>query len=64
MEFRIFVKNRKIIGISQRHYTNHYPHIDKMKEEIQEEIVDFFEEHIKTQFPDDHFVVDIYRRRQ
>ncbi|XP_077979699.1 translation initiation factor eIF2 assembly protein-like isoform X2 [Glandiceps talaboti] len=64
MEFRIFVKNRNIIGISQRHHTNHYPHIHKMKEEIQEEIEHFFQETIQQKFPDDNFVLDIYRRKE
>ncbi|XP_070559091.1 translation initiation factor eIF2 assembly protein-like isoform X1 [Ptychodera flava] len=64
MEFRVFVRNRNIIGISQRHYTNHYPHIDKMKVEIQQEIEDFFKEHIQQTFPDDNFIMDVYRRKE
>ncbi|ERE80325.1 putative cell division cycle protein [Cricetulus griseus] len=60
-EFRCFVKENKLIGISQRDYTQYYDHISKQKEEICRCIQDFFKEHIQYKFLDEDFVFDIYR---
>nr|XP_048317213.1 cell division cycle protein 123 homolog [Myodes glareolus] len=60
-EFRCFVKENKLIGISQRDYTQYYDHISKQKEEIRRCIQDFFTEHIQYKFLDEDFVFDIYR---
>ncbi|KAB1254079.1 Cell division cycle protein 123-like protein, partial [Camelus dromedarius] len=60
-EFRCFVKENKLIGISQRDYTQYYDHISKQKEEICRGIQDFFKKHIQYKFLDEDFVFDIYR---
>ncbi|KAF5928692.1 hypothetical protein HPG69_008480 [Diceros bicornis minor] len=60
-EFRCFVKENKLIGISQRDYTQYYDHISKQKEEICRCIQDFFRKHIQYKFLDEDFVFDIYR---
>ncbi|XP_005252695.1 translation initiation factor eIF2 assembly protein isoform X1 [Homo sapiens] len=60
-EFRCFVKENKLIGISQRDYTQYYDHISKQKEEIRRCIQDFFKKHIQYKFLDEDFVFDIYR---
>ncbi|EHB07535.1 Cell division cycle protein 123-like protein [Heterocephalus glaber] len=60
-EFRCFVKENKLIGISQRDYTQYYDHISKRKEEICRCIQDFFRKHIQYKFLDEDFVFDIYR---
>ncbi|KAF7462114.1 Hypothetical predicted protein [Marmota monax] len=60
-EFRCFVKENKLIGISQRDYTQYYDHISKQKEEICRCIQDFFKKHIQYKFLDEDFVFDIYR---
>ncbi|XP_004712715.1 cell division cycle protein 123 homolog [Echinops telfairi] len=60
-EFRCFVKENKLIGISQRDYTQYYDHIFKQKEEICRCIQDFFKKHIQYKFLDEDFVFDIYR---
>ncbi|KAK7823900.1 hypothetical protein U0070_020571, partial [Myodes glareolus] len=52
-EFRCFVKENKLIGISQRDYTQYYDHISKQKEEIRRCIQDFFTEHIQYKFLDE-----------
>ncbi|XP_008703662.1 cell division cycle protein 123 homolog [Ursus maritimus] len=60
-EFRCFVKESKLIGISQRDYTQYYDHISKQKDEICRCIQDFFRKHIQYKFLDEDFVFDIYR---
>ncbi|XP_044618063.2 translation initiation factor eIF2 assembly protein isoform X3 [Equus asinus] len=60
-EFRCFVKENKLIGISQRDYTQYYDHISKQKEDICRCIQDFFKKHIQYKFLDEDFVFDIYR---
>uniref|UniRef100_A0A8C2GQ70 Translation initiation factor eIF2 assembly protein n=1 Tax=Cyprinus carpio TaxID=7962 RepID=A0A8C2GQ70_CYPCA len=60
-EFRCFVKENKIIAISQRDYTQHYQHIAKQEDSISSAILEFFSDHIQYQFPDEDFVLDVYR---
>ncbi|XP_072257871.1 translation initiation factor eIF2 assembly protein [Pyxicephalus adspersus] len=60
-EFRCFVKENKLIGISQRDYTQYYDHICKQKGDIQGAIQEFFKKHIQYNFLDEDFVFDIYR---
>ncbi|XP_028603131.1 translation initiation factor eIF2 assembly protein isoform X4 [Podarcis muralis] len=60
-EFRCFVKENKLIGISQRDYTQYYEHISKQKEEICRLTQEFFKKHIQYKFFDEDFVFDIYR---
>ncbi|XP_077450492.1 translation initiation factor eIF2 assembly protein [Stigmatopora argus] len=63
-EFRCFVKENKLIAISQRDYTQYYPHILKQEESIIHAIQDFFSQHIQYRFLDDDFVLDVYRDSQ
>ncbi|XP_040199329.1 cell division cycle protein 123 homolog isoform X1 [Rana temporaria] len=60
-EFRCFVKENKLIGISQRDYTQYYDHICKQKEDIQRSIQKCFQKDIQYNFFDEDFVFDIYR---
>ncbi|XP_030635427.1 translation initiation factor eIF2 assembly protein [Chanos chanos] len=60
-EYRCFVKENKLIGISQRDYTQHYQHISKQEASISSSIQEFFRDHIQYQFPDEDFVLDVYR---
>ncbi|XP_077329113.1 translation initiation factor eIF2 assembly protein isoform X2 [Lithobates pipiens] len=60
-EFRCFVKENKLIGISQRDYTQYYDHICKQKEDIQRSIQKFFQKDVQYNFFDEDFVFDIYR---
>lgn len=59
VEFRVFVKDREIIGITQRDM-NYYEFLAGMKDELEEKIHDFFEDHVREEFPDPHFVFDVY----
>ncbi|XP_067324973.1 translation initiation factor eIF2 assembly protein isoform X4 [Anolis sagrei] len=60
-EFRCFVKENKLIGISQRDYTQYYEYISKQKEEICRCVQEFFKKHIQYTFFDEDFVFDVYR---
>ncbi|CAL8385644.1 unnamed protein product [Boreogadus saida] len=60
-EFRCFVKENKLIGICQRDYTQYYHHISNQEENVCQAIQTFFQEHIRYNFPDEDFVLDVYR---
>ncbi|CCH44582.1 Cell division cycle protein [Wickerhamomyces ciferrii] len=62
LEFRCFVKNRKIIGVTQRDL-NYYDYLDSLSEKIRDLIDDFFEEVLIDSFPDDNYVFDVYLPR-
>ena len=47
-EYRCFVKNRRLIAVSQRDNTQHYNHIKEEKESIKRDIQTFFDEQISS----------------
>lgn len=49
MEFRCFVKDQEIIGITQRD-VNYYPFLLDIKEDIEQAIYEFFEDVIREAF--------------
>jgi len=59
LEFRCFVKYRRLVGITQRDL-GYYDWLPELKGVIQERIMWFFEEKICFEFPDDCFVFDVY----
>jgi len=62
MEFRVFVRNEGIIGISQRYMKNSYGFL-KEKEyqgKIEEKITEFFKGNFVRKFLDKSFVFDVY----
>jgi len=59
VEFRCFVRDRRVIAICQRDL-NHFEFLFAMKDELQETIEDFFESKLKDSFPDPNFVFDVY----
>ncbi|KAI8913589.1 D123-domain-containing protein [Gorgonomyces haynaldii] len=59
-EFRCFVRNNEIIGISQRDTTNYYPFLKEKIDDYQEIIFELFEDKIQGKFADPSFVLDIY----
>ncbi|KAK5620684.1 hypothetical protein CRENBAI_020395 [Crenichthys baileyi] len=63
-EFRCFVKENKLIAISQRDYTQYYQHILKQEEQISQAIQEFFSQHVQYNFLDEDFVFDVYRDSQ
>uniref|UniRef100_A0A3Q3WFC6 Translation initiation factor eIF2 assembly protein n=1 Tax=Mola mola TaxID=94237 RepID=A0A3Q3WFC6_MOLML len=59
-EFRCFVKENKLIAISQRDYTQYYQHILKQEEQICQAIQEFFIQHIQYNFLDEDFVLTVF----
>ncbi|KAH3680942.1 hypothetical protein WICMUC_000085 [Wickerhamomyces mucosus] len=62
LEFRVFVKNRRIIGVSQREL-NYYDYLENLTSTIRTLIDDFFENVLVDSFPDPDFVFDVYLPR-
>jgi hypothetical protein len=54
MEFRVFVKNKTIVGICQRDIYNYYDFLNDQSQELKEKIMDFYGAEIKDKFPDTH----------
>lgn len=59
MEFRCFVKNQEIIGISQRDL-NYYNFLLDSKNDIETMIYRFFEDHVCEGFESSDYVFDVY----
>ncbi|KAL3153525.1 hypothetical protein ABBQ38_011856 [Trebouxia sp. C0009 RCD-2024] len=51
-EFRCFVKGHDLIGACQRDVTQYFPALHGQADDIEELILEFFEEHIQHKFPD------------
>ncbi|CAN7984267.1 unnamed protein product, partial [Ixodes pacificus] len=63
-EFRCFVKDSILIGISQRDYTHYYYHIQEQEANIVQDISTFFHECVKSKFVSSKYVFDVYRKRK
>lgn len=63
-EFRCFVKDSVLIGISQRDYTHYYYHIQEQEANIVQDISTFFHECVKSKFASSNYVFDVYRKRK
>ncbi|KAI8873480.1 D123-domain-containing protein [Ramicandelaber brevisporus] len=61
-EFRCFVRNKELVGISQIELM-HRPYLSEMAERIECLIECFFENHVRDQFPSNHFVFDVYVKK-
>ncbi|XP_074657921.1 translation initiation factor eIF2 assembly protein-like [Tubulanus polymorphus] len=61
-EFRCFVKNGKIIAISQRYFAVYFPFLLADKTRIVDDIVKFHRAAIGGRFRDDAYAMDVYRR--
>jgi hypothetical protein len=59
LEFRCFVRARRLIAICQRDL-NHFDFLFSMADSLRARIQDFFEDELKTTFPDANFVFDVY----
>ncbi|KAH3882717.1 cell division cycle protein 123 homolog [Dreissena polymorpha] len=63
-EFRCFIKDNKLLGISQRHNDMFYKFIPENRKEIEADVKAFFYHIVKDNFPDKNYCFDIYRRNQ
>ncbi|KAI9482933.1 MAG: D123-domain-containing protein [Benjaminiella poitrasii] len=62
MEFRCFVKDQEIIGITQRDL-NYYPFLIETQKDIEQSIYQFFEDVIRDEFDSINYVFDVYIQR-
>jgi hypothetical protein len=60
LEFRCFIKQNHLVGISQRDIRSFYPILVQDTKSFQSKILSFFDEHIKDSFGLDDYVVDVY----
>lgn len=59
LEFRCFVKQRSLIGITQRDL-NYYSFLDGLRPQLWKKINTFFKEKMRLSFPDACFTFDVY----
>lgn len=59
LEFRVFVENKKIIGVSQRDL-NYYDYLSNLSDTFKDLIDEFVEDTINVKFNDNSYVLDIY----
>jgi hypothetical protein len=59
VEFRCFVRNRKLIALCQRDL-NHFDFLFRMQDKLRHVIHNFFDDRLKHTFPDANFVFDVY----
>ena len=59
VEFRCFVRRRTLVGICQRDL-NHFDFLFKMRDQLREQIQDFFDRKLRDSFPDEDFTFDVY----
>ena len=50
MEFRCFVRNHELVGISQRQHSTHFQHLNEDREKLFDLIHDFFEDYVFHRF--------------
>ncbi|XP_068666725.1 uncharacterized protein [Aristolochia californica] len=60
MEFRCFVRDQILIGVSQREVTGFYPILLERKSEIDTNIEAFFRENVRLKFKSENYVCDVY----
>lgn len=61
-EFRCFVVNNELVGISQRHDSVFYPSIGADRCVITNDILGFYKTSVEGRFVDTDFVFDVYRK--
>ncbi|KAJ6637584.1 Cell division cycle protein 123 like [Pseudolycoriella hygida] len=60
-EFRCFVRNKNLIGISPRDWPQYHAHILTQNKDIVNDIKSMFKEHIKTKFSLNDYIFDVVR---
>ncbi|KAK2439880.1 cell division cycle protein [Trifolium repens] len=60
MEFRCFVRNQKLVGISQREVTTFYLVLLEKKDDLLLQIQGFFNSYVRTKFESENYAFDVY----
>lgn len=60
MEFRCFVRARRLVGISQREVTTFYPVLLEMKDRLRELMEGFFMGRVRENFESESYSFDVY----
>ncbi|KAJ4848941.1 hypothetical protein Tsubulata_034177 [Turnera subulata] len=60
MEFRCFVRDQRLVGISQREVTTFYPVLLGKKNNLQELIEEFFLDNVRSKFESENYSFDVY----
>lgn len=63
-EFRCFVKDNSLIGVSQREHSVYFGHIHHEKNEIIQDIAAFFTGSVQYKFPSSSYVFDVCRKKK
>lgn len=63
MEFRCFVRNQHLVGISQREVTTFYPILLEKRNSLQILIEEFFTDNVRPNFESENYTFDIYVTR-
>ncbi|CAJ1932570.1 unnamed protein product [Sphenostylis stenocarpa] len=63
MEFRCFIRDQKLIGISQREVTTFYPLLLEKKNDLLLMILAFFNNHVRAKFESKNYTFDVYITR-
>ncbi|KAL5220842.1 hypothetical protein ABZP36_025555 [Zizania latifolia] len=61
-EFRCFVRQRRLVAVSQRDPSAYYPSLPGWSAEVQPKIEAFFEQVIEPQFASENYTFDVYVR--
>jgi hypothetical protein len=59
VEFRCFVRNRRLIALCQRDL-NHFDFLFDMQDKLRQTVQDFFDAKLRDSFPDPNFTFDVY----
>lgn len=59
MEFRVFIKDRRIVGISQRDL-NHYMFLEALQDDLHDKIDEFVNDIVLEALDQDKYILDVY----
>lgn len=60
MEFRCFVRNRLLVGVSQREVTGFYPAVLERKDDVKLMIQEFYMDKLRGKFESESYTFDVY----
>ncbi|KAK9060513.1 hypothetical protein SSX86_021217 [Deinandra increscens subsp. villosa] len=63
MEFRVFIRDHLLVGISQREVTMFYPVLIEKKPVLESVIKDFYTRNVSMRFESESYTFDVYVRR-